>query len=92
MQNNNAIVGTNYSHIFQKRGDDLTSRLSQGSFSVTPTDAELDAAFGQTAAQINSVIDPFWAIIDVSGSGNTVRMIVATNDFWFYSPALTKAL
>lgn len=91
MQRDNDAVGINYSHKFMKRGDAISPHLSQGAFSITPTDAEFDAAFGATAAEINTVSDPFLAVIDVSGAGTSIRLVVATNDFWFFSPVLTKA-
>lgn len=53
----------------------------------SPTDAELDAAFG-TPAQVG---DGFHAILDEGGSGSVVYPVYAKNGKWWYGAALTVA-
>lgn len=62
--------------------------LSTNDVTNPPSDAELDAAFGDAASL---ALDPYIAIIDDAGATTTVWLCVATNGAWFYTQ-LTKAV
>lgn len=53
---------------------------------TTPTDAELDSAFGTPV----TVGDGFMAVLDDNGAGTNVWIVVAKNSKWWYAP-LTEA-
>ena len=60
---------------------------SDANVSNPPTDAELDAAFGQPAA----VGDGYIAILDDNGAGTNVWFIASDGANWWHG-ALTKAV
>ena len=54
---------------------------------AAPTDAELDAAFGDAADLYNG----FMGIVDDNGGTTAVYLCIVVNDAWFYE-LLTKAV
>jgi len=61
---------------------------SEYNISNPPTDAELDAAFGQPA----TVGEGFFAFVDDNDGGLIVRLVASVGGSWRYSVDLTKAV
>ena len=76
---------TEVRNIHWKQG--LRTKQSDDNVSATPTDAELDSAFG-TPATVGS---GFIGVLDDAGAGAAYYICISDGSNWWYT-AMTKAL